>query len=163
MWKLLTSKLVDLQSRINTLTVTHIVTQHTISSYIHTHKHNRRSLINTLIYGLAYATSQTTIVLVYPIILRFGAFQVLLDTSNIAYVLFGEVFRVIFAVMFGGVGVGQAGAFAPNYTKARLSANRIFFLLNRKPVIDGYSEEGTKPVSFFAFKICIMENSEGKL
>ena len=52
--------------------------------------------------------------------------------------------------MFGGFGAGQAGAFAPNYTKARLSANRIFFLLDHKPVIDGYSEEGTKLVNFLA-------------
>ena len=136
------------ESGINTLTVT----QNIQYPLVHTHEHTRRSLINTLIYGLAYATTQSTIVLVYPIILRFGAFQVLLDTSNIAYILFGEVFRVIFAVMFGGVGVGQAGAFAPNYTKARLSANRIFFLLNREPLIDGYSEEGTKPVNFLHSK-----------
>ena len=117
---------------------------------IHTCKHTRRSLLNTLIYGLAYATSQSAVVLMYPIILRFGAFQVLLDPSNIAYIVFGDVFRVIFAVMFGGVGAGQAGAFTPNYTKARLSANRIFFLLDREPVIDGYSEEGTKLVNFLA-------------
>ena len=85
----------------------------------------------------------------YPVIFRFGAFQVTLDESNIAYVRFGNVFRVIFAVMFGAVGAGQAGVFAPNYTKARLSANRIFSLLDRKPVIDGYSEEGTKLVTYF--------------
>ena len=83
----------------------------------------------------------------YPIIFRFGAFQVLLDSSHIAYAEFQNVFRVFFALIFGAVGAGQAGAFAPNYTKARLSSNRIFFLLDRKPVIDGYSEEGTKLVN----------------
>ena len=42
---------------------------------------------------------------------------------------------------------GQAGAFAPNYAKARLSANRIFALLNRLPATSVYfSEEGAKPV-----------------
>ena len=147
MWKLLTSKLIDLQSEKDTLT------HNTQYPLIHTHKHTRRSQLNTLIYGLAYATSQSAVVLMYPIILRFGAFQVLLDPSNIAYIVFGDVFRVIFAVMFGGVGAGQAGAFAPNYTKARLSANRIFFLLDRKPVIDGYSEEGTKLVNFLASNV----------
>ena len=84
----------------------------------------------------------------YPIIFRFGAFQVLLDPSHVAYAEFQDVFLVFFALIFGAVGAGQAGAFAPNYTKARLSSNRIFFLLDRKPVIDGYSEEGTKLVNF---------------
>ena len=42
---------------------------------------------------------------------------------------------------------GQAGAFAPNYAKARLSANRIFALLDRLPATSVYfSEEGAKPV-----------------
>ena len=83
----------------------------------------------------------------YPIVFRFGAFLVLLDPSNVAYAEFQNVFRTFFALIFGAVGAGQAGAFAPNYTKARLSANRIFFLLDRKPIIDGYSEEGTKQVN----------------
>ena len=43
--------------------------------------------------------------------------------------------------------MGQAGAFAPNYTKARLSSNRIFQLIDRVPVIDGYSVDGETPVS----------------
>ena len=113
--------------------------------FIRTH---RRALLNNLIYGLTYAISQSTIYVMYPILFRFGAFQVLLDPSNVAYAQFQDVFRVFFALIFSGDAAGQAGAFAPNYTKARLSANRIFLLLNRKPVIDGYSEEGTKLVIF---------------
>ena len=49
---------------------------------------------------------------------------------------------VFFALVFGAAGAGQAGAFAPNYAKAKLSASRIFFLLDREPVIDSYSEDG---------------------
>ena len=84
----------------------------------------------------------------YPVVFRFGAFQVLLDPSHVAYASFANVFRVFFALIFGAVGAGQAGAFAPNYAKARLSANRIFLLLDREPIIDGYSKEGTKLVGF---------------
>ena len=50
---------------------------------------------------------------------------------------------VFFALVFGAAGAGQAGAFAPNYTKAKISASRIFFLLDRVPKIDSYSKEGT--------------------
>ena len=110
--------------------------------------HTRRALLNTLIYGLTYAISQSTIYVMYPILFRFGAFQVLLDPSNVAYVQFQDVFRVFFALIFSADAAGQAGAFATNYTKARLSANRIFFLLDHKPITDGYSEEGTKLVIF---------------
>ena len=85
--------------------------------------------------------------MVYGLVFRFGAYQVTRDSDHIAHLDFQDIFRVFMALIFGAFAVGQAGAFAPNYTKARLSANRIFFLLDRKPLIDGYSEEGSKPVS----------------
>ena len=129
-----------------------------LSQYVHSHSEQplsplphtyiRRALFNTIIYGLTYAISQSTVYVMYPIIFRFGAFQVLLDPSNVASAQFQDIFRVFFALIFGAVGAGQAGAFAPNYAKARTSANRIFVLLDREPIIDGYSEEGTKLVRF---------------
>lgn len=78
---------------------------------------------------------------------RFGAFLVTLPTDNVGYVEFFDMFRVFIAIVFGGAAIGQASAFAPNLAKAKLSANRIFFMLDREPAIDNYSEEGTKPVS----------------
>ncbi len=81
----------------------------------------------------------------YAVVFRFGAFQVTLPTDNVAYFTFENVFISFSALIFGAAGAGQAAAFAPNYTKAKISANRIFFLLDRVPEIDGYSEEGEKP------------------
>ena len=43
--------------------------------------------------------------------------------------------------------MGQASAFAPNYAKAKISANRIFALLDRQPVLDNYDPNGQKLVS----------------
>ena len=43
--------------------------------------------------------------------------------------------------------MGQASHFAPDYGKAKTSANRIYALLDREPAIDAMSEEGTNPVS----------------
>ena len=68
-------------------------------------------------------------------------------TDHIAYIPFFDMFRVFIAIVFGGAAIGQASAFAPNFAKAKLSANRIFFMLDRKPLIDNYSEDGDKPVS----------------
>ena len=84
----------------------------------------------------------------YAIVFRFGAFQVTQDPGHIAHAEFEDIFRVFTALVFGALSIGQAGAFAPNYAKAKISANRIFALLDLKPAIDSYSEEGDKLVSY---------------
>ena len=67
--------------------------------------------------------------------------------SSIAHENYSDVFVAFMAVIFGAFGIGQASSFAPNYAKAKVSANRIYALLDREPDIDGYSEDGLKPVS----------------
>lgn len=114
-------------------------------------------MINTIIYGLTYAFSQAVVYFVYPLVFRFGAFQITLPSSNVASASFDQIIVVFFALVFGAAGAGQAGAFAPNYTKAKLSASRIFHLLDRVPEIDSYSEDGEKLVSEnfpFNFPLC---------
>ena len=69
------------------------------------------------------------------------------EPGSIVHGDFEAIFVAFMALVFGAIGAGQAGAFAPNYAKAKLSADRIFFLLDRVPVIDGYSEDGDRPVS----------------
>ena len=55
--------------------------------------------------------------------------------------------RVVFALVFAAMFAGQVASFAPNYLKAKVSAARIFKLLDRVPPIDSKSESGEKPVS----------------
>jgi ABC-type multidrug transport system fused ATPase/permease subunit len=105
----------------------------------------RRGIINSSVYGLTYAFSQATLYFMYAAIFRFGAYQVTRPNDDIAHESFEDIFRVFTALIFGAIAVGQAGAFAPNYTKARLSSNRIFQLLDRVPLIDGYSVDGETP------------------
>ena len=76
----------------------------------------------------------------------FGAFQVVQDRESVVYEEYSHILVALMAVIFGAQGVGQASSFAPNYAKAKQSANRIYALLDREPVIDGYSEDGLKPV-----------------
>ena len=83
----------------------------------------------------------------YAVVFRFGAYQILLPEDHIAHARFDQIIVVFFALVFGAAGAGQAGAFAPNYAKAKLSASRIFHLLDREPVIDSYSDDGEKLVS----------------
>lgn len=85
--------------------------------------------------------------MLYAIVFRFGAYLVIQPTDSFVYVPFFDVFRVFLAIVFGGAAIGQATAFAPNLAKAKLSANRIFFTLDRQPLIDNYSDDGEQPVS----------------
>ena len=110
--------------------------------------------MNTVVYGLTYAVSQVVIYLMYAVVFRFGAYQVIQDPGRITHANFETIFVAFTALVFGAVGAGQAGAFAPNYAKAKLSANRIFFLLDRVPAIDGYSQDGDKPVSMHGYMTC---------
>lgn len=78
---------------------------------------------------------------------RFGAFQVTLDPDSILHTEFQNVYRVFAALVFGALAIGAAGSFAPDYTKAKLAAQRVFALIDTKPSIDSYSTDGEKPVS----------------
>ena len=110
--------------------------------------------MNCVVYGVTYAFSQCVIFFMYAIVFRFGAFLITLPEDNVAQTDFSDLFVVFFALVFGAAGAGQAGAFAPNYAKAKLSASRIFFLLDREPKIDSYSETGEKLVRSPHSKYC---------
>ncbi|XP_029442921.1 LOW QUALITY PROTEIN: multidrug resistance protein 1-like [Rhinatrema bivittatum] len=56
--------------------------------------------------------------------------------------------RVFSAIIFAAMSVGQSTSFAPDFGKAKVSAQQIFKLLNRKPQIDSYNEEGEKLSNF---------------
>ena len=99
-------------------------------------------------YGLTYGFSQGALFIGYIIAFRFGAFLVTRPLDDFVHTPFNDIFVVLFALVFGAMAAGQAGAFAPNYAKARLSANRIFALLDRVPATTVYcSEEGSTLVS----------------
>ncbi|KAH1177393.1 hypothetical protein KIL84_011095, partial [Mauremys mutica] len=57
-------------------------------------------------------------------------------------------YRAFFSVVFGAINVGKSTSSAPDFGKAKVSAQRIFQLLDWKPLIDSYSEEGTKLSQF---------------
>ena len=103
-------------------------------------------MLQGIMEGFAYGFSQAVIYVGYMIAFRFGAFLVSLPPDHLLHESFSDVFIVLFALIFGAFAVGQASAFAPDYSKAKLSANRIFAMLDREPVIDNYSKDGLEPV-----------------
>ena len=50
--------------------------------------------------------------------------------------IYMPLFRVIFAVVYGGIMAGKALSFAPEYLSAKVSASLLFKLLDQKSDID---------------------------
>ncbi|KAL2307451.1 hypothetical protein Nmel_000417 [Mimus melanotis] len=107
-----------------------------VASLNHTY---RKSLRKAPFYGFAYGIAQCSEYFINAAAFRFGAWLIANCLTN-----FENVFIVFSAVVFAAMNVGQSSSMAPDYGKARVSAQRIFQLLSRKPLIDSYSEQGEK-------------------
>ncbi|XP_041322473.1 ATP-binding cassette sub-family B member 5 [Pyrgilauda ruficollis] len=99
----------------------------------------RKSMRKAPFYGFTYGIAQCSEYFINAAVFRFGAWLIANDLSN-----FENVFIVFSSVIFAAMNVGQSSSMAPDYGKARMSAQRIFQLLDRKPLIDSYSEQGEK-------------------
>uniref|UniRef100_H2ZPC0 Bile salt export pump n=1 Tax=Ciona savignyi TaxID=51511 RepID=H2ZPC0_CIOSA len=89
---------------------------------------------------LATGYSQCVIYFAYAAVFRLGI--ELVFTYEMTY---ENVFKVLTAVIFGAMAVGQNSSFAPDYAEAKVSARRMFALFDRKPEIDVYSDKGASP------------------
>ncbi|NXT66580.1 MDR1 protein, partial [Chaetops frenatus] len=107
-----------------------------VASLNHTY---RKSLKKAPFYGFTYGVAQCSEYFINAAVFRFGAWLIANCLTN-----FENVFIVFSSVIFAAMNVGQSASMAPDYGKARVSAQRIFQLLDRKPLIDSYSEQGEK-------------------
>uniref|UniRef100_A0A8C4US32 ATP-binding cassette sub-family B member 5 n=1 Tax=Falco tinnunculus TaxID=100819 RepID=A0A8C4US32_FALTI len=103
----------------------------------------RDSLKKAPLYGFTYGVAQCANYFIDAAVFRFGAWLIAHCLTN-----FENVFIVFSSIIFAAMNVGQSASLAPDYGKARVSAQRIFQLLDRKPLIDSYSEEGEKLSNF---------------
>ncbi|XP_073541681.1 ATP-dependent translocase ABCB1-like isoform X2 [Phyllobates terribilis] len=101
------------------------------------------SLAKAPLYGFTYAVSQSINYFVNAAVFRFGAWLI-----AHCYTQFENVFIVFSAIIFAAMNVGQSTSLAPDFGKARVSGQRILKLLERKPAIDSYCEDGEKPNEF---------------
>ena len=104
----------------------------------------RHAFFHSVVYGIAYSFFQGFLYLVCGAGFRYCAFLV---TVHFPFQDFISIFQALLALAFGALAVVVARSSAPDYAKAKLSANRIFKLLDHKPVIDWESNEGNKLVS----------------
>ena len=85
-----------------------------------------------------------------------------LGRSNFCFVSF-SLFKnsSIFTIIFCALVIGQAASMTPDYVKAKQSAQRVFYLLDKVPVIDCFSDEGLRPVR--GLHSCILQTPVGDL
>ncbi|XP_015512051.1 multidrug resistance protein homolog 49 isoform X1 [Neodiprion lecontei] len=86
--------------------------------------------IRNRLRGLVFSCGQTTPYFGYALSLYYGGY--LVARENLDY---QNVIKVSEALIFGSWMLGQALAFAPNFNTAKISAGRIFRLLDRVPEI----------------------------
>uniref|UniRef100_A0A8D2LUJ5 Uncharacterized protein n=1 Tax=Varanus komodoensis TaxID=61221 RepID=A0A8D2LUJ5_VARKO len=86
-----------------------------------------------LLISTSYAIAQGSSFFVHAIIFRFGAWAV-------------SHFFVL--ILFASLELSRANSLAPDFGKSKIAAQRIFQLLDHKPLIDSYSERGEKLEKF---------------
>lgn len=86
--------------------------------------------IRNRLRGIVYSCGQTVPMFSYSISLYYGGY--LVAREGLSY---EKVIKVSEALIFGSWMLGQALAFAPNFNTAKISAGRIFKLLDRIPEI----------------------------
>ncbi|XP_044151680.1 ATP-dependent translocase ABCB1-like isoform X5 [Bufo gargarizans] len=89
------------------------------------------------IHGLGYGIEEVLPYFLCAALFSFGAWLIAL-----CYIQTQNVFRTFFVIMFAVRKVTRQDSLTLNFGKAKLSAERIFQLLDRTPAIDIFSEQG---------------------
>lgn len=96
----------------------------------------KKSYIATIGFGL----SQATQFWVYAIAFYAG-YRFVFD----GIIVPGDLFTVLFAILFGSISLSQAATYTPDILKARVAAIEYFSLVDKVPTIDSYTEKGDQP------------------
>ncbi|CAB4481222.1 uncharacterized protein OCT59_003157 [Rhizophagus irregularis] len=90
-----------------------------------------------ILSSVGFGCSQGSLYFIWSLAFWYGGQLVMSGEYNVQQML-----RVLFAVVFSAMAVGQMSTFAPNTAKAKVAAISIFEVLDRKPEIDATDNEG---------------------
>ncbi|XP_016072489.1 PREDICTED: ATP-binding cassette sub-family B member 5 [Miniopterus natalensis] len=101
---------------------------------------HRNTLKKAQIIGICYAFSHAFVYFAYAVGFRFGVYLIQAGRMTPE-----GMFIVFTAIAYGAMAIGETLALAPEYSRAKSGAAQLFALLEKKPTIDSYSQEGKKP------------------
>ncbi|KAM8771060.1 ATP-binding cassette sub-family B member 5 [Rhynchonycteris naso] len=101
---------------------------------------HRNTLKKAQIVGSCYAFSHAFVYFAYAVGFRFGVYLIQAGRMTPE-----GMFIVFTAIAYGAMAIGETLALAPEYSRAKSGAAHLFALLEKKPTIDSYSQEGKKP------------------
>nr|QFU47755.1 P-glycoprotein [Palaemon carinicauda] len=102
-------------------------------------KPHREALKKSHLRGATFGFAQSMPFYAYGAMMFYGGYLISVDEID-----YERVFKVTEAFILGAMMVGQAMAFAPNYSKAKVAASKIFHLLQRKSEIDASTNAGLR-------------------
>ncbi|KAF4019990.1 hypothetical protein G4228_011616, partial [Cervus hanglu yarkandensis] len=100
---------------------------------------HRNTLKKAQIIGICYAFSHAFIYFAYAVGFRFGTYLIQAGRMTPE-----GMFIVFTAIAYGAMAIGETLVLAPEYSRAKSGAAHLFALLEKKPTIDSYSQEGKK-------------------
>ncbi|XP_038296994.1 ATP-binding cassette sub-family B member 5 isoform X20 [Canis lupus familiaris] len=100
---------------------------------------HRNTLKKAQIFGSCYAFSHAFLYFAYAMGFRFGAY--LIQAGRVTP---EGIFVIFTAIAYGAMAIGETLVLAPEYSRAKSGAAHLFALLEKKPTIDSYSQEGKK-------------------
>ncbi|XP_044151480.1 ATP-dependent translocase ABCB1-like [Bufo gargarizans] len=98
---------------------------------------HRNALWKAPIHGLGYGIDEVLIFFLTAALFSFGAWLI-----GLCYIQTQNVYRIFFVIMFAVSKLARQDSLTLNFGRAKLSAERIFQLLDRTPAIDIVSEQG---------------------
>ncbi|GET00767.1 multidrug resistance protein 1 [Rhizophagus clarus] len=127
------------QSVSNMRTISALTREETFKAmYIEAIKEPHKIAIKgAILSSLGFGGSQGSLYFIWSLAFWYGGQLVMSGEYTVQTML-----RVLFAVVFSAMAVGQMSTFAPNTAKAKVAAISIFEILDRKPAIDATDNEG---------------------
>uniref|UniRef100_A0A8C3VL98 ATP binding cassette subfamily B member 5 n=1 Tax=Catagonus wagneri TaxID=51154 RepID=A0A8C3VL98_9CETA len=101
---------------------------------------HRNALKKAQIIGICYAFSHAFVYFAYAAGFRFGTHLIKAGRMTPE-----GMFIVFTAIAYGAMAIGETLVLAPEYSRAKSGAAHLFALLEKKPTIDSYGQEGKKP------------------
>ena len=90
------------------------------------------------IFGILYGLGNSCEFFMYAGTFSYAAW--LIKIGALESSKFDEIFKVLFALLFGAMTAGEAGAAVPDIAQARMAGSRLIQLLNRSSKIDPSNE-----------------------